>query len=229
MLTSEEKNAYYYWFILDKIKEALGVKGRKDSFILYTLFLYPALNDSYKPNSTVEQEIISILIDDGVVEEVGKKVDFKIGGDKSSNPESAGFQYLFKVNHLVFDPLYEKYKKLIKRYEVSEDRGNTLYFNINGEVTYVSPTGKEYKATLNINNNAYKLLYCLANRPNEIVSIDDLANSLNNARGHADEATDDSRVISTIKSIKETLNYKEKDLFVSNHGYGIYCKVHIIK
>ena len=229
MLTAEEKIAYYYWFVLDKIKADIELRSKNDNSISYFIFAYPALNDPYKPNYLTEQKIVGKLIENKIIEEIAEKVEFQTGDSEYSNPESAGLQYFLKVNQPEFKSIYEKYKEKIKQYEVSEDRGNTLFFNINGEILYISSAGKEYKTTLNVNNNTYLLLYCLANRPNEIVSLDDLTNSLNKVRRHAEEPTEESRLRSTIKSIKEALNYNEEGLFVSNPGYGIYCKVHIIK
>ena len=235
MLSAEEEIAYYFWFVLNKIKKQIEIKEKielqneKDFSISYSIFLYPTLNDPYKPTSINEQIIIEKFIKDKIIIETRERSDFQVGVDKNGNPESAGIGYFFKVNRSRFDKLHNKYKEIIKQYETAEEKGDTLTFNINGEVSYISPTGELYKTKLTKNSNSYNLLSFLVDQPKKLFNFSELAEKLNRPRGHAQAPSDERRVRDTIQSIKKALKYYGKDLFLSDYGFGIKCKVNIIK
>lgn len=231
VLSADEKITYYYWHILNKIKEAAELQNNENAPITYALFLHPALNDPYKPNSVVEQELIQKMIDEGILEETEERSNFKVGEDVVGNPKAAGVHYYFKVDTVRFNDLYDKYKRLIQQHQLAEEKGNTLIFNTaNGEVSYTSPDGKTYEGELNKNTNSYRILSFLVDQPiNKLFDFSELAKHLNSPRGHSREPTEERRVRDTIQSIKEVLNYYGEDLFISDYGFGIKCKVHIIR
>ena len=229
MLSAEEKNDYYYWFVLDKIKEEIYLKNNKDSLITYSLYFIPSLNDPHKPNPTTEQKVIDRLIEGKVIKEVDAQTDFQIGGDGIGNPKSAGVHYYLEIDDSRFDHLYKEYKSRVEQYETAEEDGNTLYFNESGEIKYISPEGKTYTTKLNTSANSFQLLRFLANQPSQKFGFSDLAEHLNSPRAQDKGSTDERRVRDTISSIKKALKYRGEDLFIAEWGFGIKCKVHIIK
>lgn len=229
ILSADEKTAYYFFFVLDKIKEGVNPQAESKKPVIYSVILLPALNDPYKPNSITEQKIISMLIREGAIEEVEEKSDFQIHADRSNNPKSAGFHYYLKINKPKFDTLYHNYQKLVKQYETAENIGNTLTFHTDGRVEYVSPQGKAYSASFGRKTNQYKLLQFLTKNPFQLFSFDELGRVLNPARLHAEETGNERRVRNTVKEITDKIGYKGDELIVSDYGFGLQCDVSIKK
>lgn len=230
-LSSEEKVTYYYWFVLDKIKKELELRGKDDTPIVYTVYAYPTVSDSQIPNQLTEKRIIEKLTESNVIEEIIEETDFQVGGDDYSNPDSAGTQYFLRMNQKKFNEIYEKYKELTSLYEVAEEKGNTLTFNVDGEVSYISPDGKKYEAKLSTYTNPYKLLrYLVEQQTKEIYKFPVLAKVLREEKIDSSSG-DERRVRDTVSSIKKALGYHGDDLIISDKGFGINpnCTVNIIR
>jgi len=214
---------------LDKIQAKINIQTDKETPVDYIVILYPSVNDPYIPNPTVEQEIIKKFVTDGVIKETEERSDFQILDEKSNNPKSAGFHYYLKVNRPKFNNLYGLFKKLVEQYEIAETIGNTLTFYGDGRVVYISPQGKEYKASFGTKTNSFLLLQFLIKNPHELFSFDKLAEHLNPARSHSNSPSNERRVRDTIQAIKNKLLYHGDDLFISGHGFGLNCDVSIRK
>ena len=225
-ISSEEKYGRYVWYILDKMKEELLLQRDKREPIIYTLQLYPRTNDWDEPNPTVEQQLLEQLKGLGVMKETDQRCDFQSGKeDETENPKSAGSSYYFRINEDVFGKYFSKYKKLAEQYDRADKEGNTLIFNEDGNVTYISPKGEVYQAKLGLNTNSYGLLNFLANNPRQVYKFDELAKYLRKKGGHDEER----QVRDAVQSIKKNLRYKGNDLFESAYGFGLKCNVQIVK
>lgn len=229
-ISAEEKLARYYWYILNKIKEALLVKENKNKIISYTLVMYPQPNDWNKPNSLIEQQLLEKLINLKVMKETKERGQFQIGKEsKTDNPKSAGITYYFKINEANFNKLYNDYQKLVEQYDRADKQGDTLIFYENGEIVYIDPTGREYQTKLKTKTNSYSLLKFLVYKPHRVFEFGELAESLKETRSQVDSPGDERRVRDTIQSIKEKLQYQGDDLFESDYGFGLKCDVLIKK
>ena len=229
MLSADEEIAYYFFFVLNEIKKGINLQLDTNKPICYTVVLHPALNDPYKPNSTVEQQIIRKLIQEGVIKETKERSDCQIPDSKSNNPKYASFNYYLKINNSKFDIWYQKYKKFVTEYETAETIGNTLIFYTDGRVIYVSPQGKEYKTSFGTKTNSYKLLQFLTRTPFQPFSFKELATTLNKARSDFDLEDDERRVRDTVQAIKKKLGDNGDDLFIADYGFGLKCNVNLIK
>lgn len=222
-LSSEERMVYYYFFVLDKIKNELSLHDIKDGRLRYDLFLFPSLNDPYKPNPTQEQILIANLIRDKILKETEERGDFKIGVNDPGNPKSAGFFYNFKVINPAFKTMYRRYSTLIKGYQV----GNILTFSPNdGAMTYVSSKGKEYKGKVRVGSNSYVLLDTLTKHSHKVIKFDDLTTNFKELKMGAD-SSNERRARDAVEYIKEKLKYRGDDLFISDHGFGLKCDVNL--
>lgn len=227
ILSSEEKYARYVWYVLDKMKGQLLLKRDKRKPITYILQLYPRTNGWDEPNPTVEQQLLEQLKGLGVMEETDQRRDFQSGKeDETENPKSAGSHYYFKVNEDILNKYFAKYQKLVEQYDKADKEGNTLIFNENGEVTYISPKGETYQAELKLNTNYYNLLNFLANHPHHVYSFDELAKSFSRGSLNSDN---ERQVRDAVQTIKKKLQYREDDIFESAYGFGLKCNVQIIK
>lgn len=229
MLSADEKTAYYFFFVLDKIKVEINLQIAAKDPVNYIVVLHPALNDPYKPNSTTEQGIINKLIKVGVVTEAKEKSDSQILDYNSNNPKYASFTYYLKINDSSFNSLYQQYKKLVLEYETADTMGNTLIFYTNGKVEYISPQGKEYKTSFGAKTSQYALLRFLAMSPFQVFTFDALAVPLKKVKSSVDYSDNERRVRDTIKSIKDKIGYKEDDLFISDYGFGLNCNIYLKK
>lgn len=227
--SADEKIAYYFFFVLDKIKERIKLQADAKNPVIYTVVLHPSLNDPYKPNSTTEQGIISKLIAEGVLEQAEERSDCQIPDDKSNNPEYMSFNYYLKVNNSKFDIWYQKYKNYVKEYETAQATGNTLTFYTDGKVIYISPQGKEYKTSFGTETNSYRLLQFLTRTPFQSLSFEKLAETLNKARSGVDHEDDERRVRDTVQAIKKKIGYNGSDLFIADYGFRLNCDVYLKK
>lgn len=220
-LSYEEKMAYYYFYVLDKIHEELVIHDSKNGCVRYDLFLFPSLNDPYKPNSTQEQTLIANLISDKILEETEKRGDFRVGGLKIGELKSAGFFYNLKVINPAFEIMYKKYHTLIQGYQI----GNVLTFYHNdGTMVYISPKGEEYKGKVKVGSNSYVLLETLIKYSPKVVKFDDLTTNFKEQKKGAD-SSNERRARDAVGYIKEKLKYHGDDLFISDYGFGLNCDV----
>lgn len=223
MLSAEEKTAYYYFYILNKIKEGLILKDNKNGVVEYNLFLYPSLNDPYKPNSTQEQILIDNLIKSNILEETEKRGDFKIGKHKTGKPIPTGIVYYIMVINPAFEIMYKKYCAIIKNNQI----GNVLTFYSNdGRITYISPEGEEYNCKLRINSNPYALLKILTKEPHKVFKFDEIAKDFKELKANIN-SDNERRVRDAVSFIKKKLKYHKNDLFISEYGFGLRCDVNL--
>lgn len=224
LLTAEEKTAYYYFHVLNNIREKLDPSDKNDESVEYHLTVYPSLNDPCRPNPTQEQILIDYLIKDKVLEKVKKNGSFQTGTDENGNPKSAGVIYYFKPINPAFNNLCTKYNRIIKGYQ----EGNLFTFSISkGTMFYISPTGEEYRGRLNTSSNSYRLIYFLTKNPFKVFDFDNLAKNLRDKRQGAN-SSNERRVRDTVAVIKNKLKYDGEELFVSNYGFGLKCDVKLI-
>ena len=179
----------------------------------------------------MELDVINFLKKAGVIEEVGEP-DI-IENDKKGTPDYQVEEVLHLKILKNFGKFYEEYRKKVKQYEAVGGENNILFFNINGKIIYTTPTGEAFEGKLKIGKNSYNLLYFLANQANKRFEFTELAKTLNAPRAQSDPV-DERRVRDTVESIKKTLKngrkrYYGDDLFMSDNGFGIKCKVHIVK
>lgn len=106
--------------------------------------------------------------------------------------------------------------------QANTDTQGKIIIESNGDVAYLSPTGKIYKGTIKVNKNAHKLLQYLASNIGKIFSTAELGNQLNLVRQSAEGEDSKRRVTDTIKSIRDSLKLaKDDDIFLVNNGYGL--------
>lgn len=108
-----------------------------------------------------------------------------------------------------------------------------LVFNYNGELKYITPTGKIYTAKFLKRNNSYKLLVYLTSNPAEEHASTELVKVLNKVRADGDFPDKDRRVRDTIQNIRKQLGIikanKQDDFFIVNKkNYGLGCAIEII-
>lgn len=180
----------------------------------------------------MELDAIMFLKKERVIEAVGEP-DI-IENDKKGTPDYQIEEVLhFKILKN-FGKFYEEYKKRVKQFDDTGEGNNTLFFNINdGKITYTTPSGETFEGKLKIGTNSYKLLYFLVNQANKRFEFTELVQKLNAPRAQS-YSTDERRVRDTVDSIKKALKngrkrYYGDDLFNSDSGFGIKCKVHIVK
>jgi hypothetical protein len=221
----DEKISRYFWHILNELKEKSLIKGTK--IIEYHLVLYPKSNDWKQPNSTIEQLLIDRLIKLGVMKETGERIDFQIGkNNDEGNPESAGMTYSFKLREPNFSKYYDKYKRLVEQYDRSNKDGDTLIFYEDGNICYISPEGKIFKTKLRITSNPYKVLSFLVNNKRRLYTFDELTKHCFDIDRDPES---ERRIRSSIGTIKKMLKYQGNDIFETNKGYKMKCKIQIRK
>jgi hypothetical protein len=180
----------------------------------------------------MELDAIKFLKKERVIEEIGEP-DI-IENNKKGTPDYQVEEVLhFKILKN-FSKFYEEYKKRVKQHEGAGGEDNTLFFNINGEISYITPTGETFEGKLKMGKISYNLLYFLANQANKKFEFTELAQKLINKPRAQSDPTDERRVRDTVGSIKKALKssgkrYYGDDLFISDKGFGIKCRVHIVK
>lgn len=179
----------------------------------------------------MELDVIKFLKEERVIEEIGEP-DI-VENAKKGTPDYQVEEVLHLKILKNFSKFYEEYKKRARQYNATGGENNILFFNINGKITYTTPTGETFEGKLKTGKNSYNLLYFLANQANKRFEFTELAQKLNVPRAQSDPI-DERRVRDTVESIKKNLKcgrkrYYGDDLFISDNGFGIKCRVHIVK
>lgn len=92
-----------------------------------------------------------------------------------------------------------------------------------GEVEYISPEGKVYKAKFAKGSNCFKLLELLAEQPFENFNYKDIEANFKESRG---DSTPDRRVRDAVAYIRKKLALSsEVDFLKADYGYSLGCKV----
>lgn len=220
---ADEKLAYWFLYVLGKIKEALDLKATGEEAVLYNVFVDPPPQDILVPHPGKEQEILFKLISLGVIEEVNERSDFRVGGNELGDPGSGGITLYLKVDRPAFEEIYNNYKNIVRRLEGAGASGNILTICSDGCVKYVSSEGKVFSGMLNINSNPFRLLMFLAQTPRKSFGFDELATTLKEPKSGGEESTAERRVRDTVQAVRKALKYKKGDLIQCDYGFTLNC------
>lgn len=219
ILTNEEKYNLHWWHVLEKIKKELLKNNDSDIKITYTLFLYPTLLDSTMPNSTEEQLIISKLIKKKIIYETEEISDFSIGNPQ--NPSATGIHFYLEVNKEKFETIHSEYQTKI--YPRILNRKNLLVFSRNGNISYYSPKGRAYQASLKAQTISYKVLAHLAKNPHRLFSFQELDKII------PEKELSKRQLRDAIQTIKNKLEYRGDELFKTSYGFKLVCDALLTK
>ncbi|MFA5750367.1 MAG: hypothetical protein WC895_04040 [Candidatus Shapirobacteria bacterium] len=212
------------WRVLKTISEniPINLEGKKNN----QDFNYPIDVNIYtnKINKTDDQyQILNILKKEGVITETKIKDDTFLIKD-SINPikDQAFVIYHFKTTNK-FEDFYKKFKQIFNNTKQNQTN-NVLTFYEDGNIIFVSPEGKEYKTKLGIKTNSYVLLKILIEKPHHVFSFLDLAKY---SKTTVEFLNEERKVRDAIKAIRDKLKYYDKNLFITDNGFGLKCNINL--
>lgn len=159
------------------------------------------------------------------------KIIHRYGDTMSSTlaTEGEGVRLKYKKFEYFLIKVLDNFDEWLKNKElasVTTDEARLMLFR-NGDVQFVSNSGKLHQAKFKTKSNGFLLLQLLSSKPGEVFNIRDLTNKLKDL-WRTEKEIDDRKIRDAVQTTRKKLGLnKEEDMFIVDNGFGLNCTIEI--